>query len=38
MNPVASRLAVFPSSQAHSMVGANYTPAEAAQVTWPTFP
>jgi hypothetical protein len=33
MNPVASRLAVFASSQAHASVGVNYTPAEAAQVT-----
>jgi hypothetical protein len=33
MNPVASRLAVFASSQAHATVGVNYTPAEAAQVT-----
>ncbi len=33
MDPVSSRLAVFTSSQAHGMVGVNYTPAEAAQVT-----
>lgn len=33
MNPVASRLAVFASSQAHATVGVNYTPAEAAAVT-----
>ncbi len=33
MNPGASRLAVYPSSQAHASVGVNYTPAEAAQVT-----
>ena len=33
MNPVASRLAVFASSQAHASVGVNYTPAEAAAVT-----
>lgn len=33
MNPVASRLSVYASSQAHATVGVNYTPAEAAQVT-----
>jgi cytochrome c553 len=33
MNPVASRLAVFASSQAHAQVGVNFTPAEAAKVT-----
>ncbi len=33
MDPVASRLSVYASSQAHATVGVNYTPAEAAQVT-----
>lgn len=33
MDPQASRLSVYASSQAHAMVGVNYTPAEAAQVT-----
>jgi cytochrome c553 len=33
MSPVASRLSVFASSQAHATVGVNYLPAEAAQVT-----
>ncbi len=33
MDPIASRLAVYASSQAHATVGVNYTPAEAAQVT-----
>jgi hypothetical protein len=32
MNPGASRLVVFSSSAAHSSVGVNYTPAEAAKV------
>lgn len=32
-DPQASRLAVYASSQAHGMVGTNYSPAEAAQVT-----
>ncbi|MEZ4399582.1 MAG: hypothetical protein R3B06_06170 [Kofleriaceae bacterium] len=32
-DPVQSRLAVYASSQAHMMVGTNYTPAEAAKVT-----
>jgi hypothetical protein len=33
MDPQASRLSVFASSQAHATVGVNYTPAEAAAVT-----